>query len=244
MTSRKPTYMERKTWPGQSYVFEWTRQTCFRLNETRFCLLHSKAIQRVYQIWQVWLQLFRRQSCKRKENNSKTTIISALMRDEILANQQVQEWNNFRHLYKASSPCELTLAWNQTHISMKSTMSSFVLDLRYSWWSTPFLWIIDCIIKYTDTPLTSETQNNYGCIMQAIIVFHVKVKSERFTAAGSRCRQNLKYESWTTSLGRLRQKIAPKSVPHVQQDYFSSFNQSKSSICGVALALAAAVVIS
>ena len=166
MTSRKPTHMVRKTWPRQSYVFEWTRQTCFRLNETRLCLLHSKAIQRVYQVWQVLLQLFRRQSCKRKENNSKTTIISALMRDEILANQQVQEWNNFRHLYKASSPCEA-----QTHISMKSTMSSFVLDLRYSWWSTPFLWIIDCIVKYTDTPLNLESQNNYDCITQAIIVF-------------------------------------------------------------------------
>jgi len=143
MTSRKPTHMVRKTWPRQSYVFQWTRQTCFRLNETRLCLLHSKAIQRVWQVWQVWLQLFRRQSCKSKENNSKTTIINALMRDEILANQQVQEWNNFRHLYKASSPCEA-----QTHISMKSTMSSFVLDLRYSC-GTPFLWIIDCIIKYT-----------------------------------------------------------------------------------------------
>ena len=109
-------------------------------------------------------------------------------------------------------------------------MSSFVLDLRYSWWSTPFLWIIDCIIKYTDTPLISETQNNYGCIMQAIIVFHVKVKNERFTAAGSRCRQNLKHKSLTTSFGRLRQKIAPKSVPHVQQYYLlipHSTNQNR-----------------
>ena len=145
------------------------------------------------------------------------------MRDEILANQQVQEWNNFRHLYKASSPCEA-----QTHISMKSTMSSFVLDLRYSWWSTPFLWIIDCIIKYTDTPLTSETQNNYGCIMQAIIVFHVKVKNERFTAAGSRCRQNLKYESLTTSFGRLRQKIAPKACRTCSTTIFPhSTNQNR-----------------
>ena len=49
--------------------------------------------------------------------------------------------------------------------------------------------------------------------------FHVKAKNERFTAVSSRCRQNLKY-------GRLRQNIAPKSVPHVQHDYFSSFNQS------------------
>ena len=52
--------------------------------------------------------------------------------------------------------------------------------------------------------------------------FHVKAKSERFTAASSRCCQNLKYENFTSSFGRLRQNIAPKSVPH---DYFSSFNQ-------------------
>ena len=56
--------------------------------------------------------------------------------------------------------------------------------------------------------------------------FHVKAKSERFTAASSRCRQNLKYENFTSSFGRLCQNIAPKSMPHVQHDYFSSFNQS------------------
>ena len=56
--------------------------------------------------------------------------------------------------------------------------------------------------------------------------FHVKAKSERFTAASLRCRQNLKYENFTSSFGRLRQNIAPKSVPHVQHDYFSLFNQS------------------
>ena len=39
-----------------------------------------------------------------------------------------------------------------------------------------------------------------------------------FTAAGLRCRQNLIYEKFTLSFGRLRQKTALKSVPH---DYFS-----------------------
>ena len=51
-------------------------------------------------------------------------------------------------------------------------------------------------------------------------------ENERFIAAGSRCRQNLKYENFTPLFGRLRQKIPLKSVPHVQHDYFSSFNQS------------------
>ena len=56
--------------------------------------------------------------------------------------------------------------------------------------------------------------------------FHVKAKNERFTAASSCCLQNLIYENFTWSFGRLRQNIAPKSEPHVQHDYFSSFNQS------------------
>ena len=55
--------------------------------------------------------------------------------------------------------------------------------------------------------------------------FHVKAKRERFTAARSRCCQNLKYENFTSSFGILRQNIAPKSMPHVQHDYFSSFNE-------------------
>ena len=56
--------------------------------------------------------------------------------------------------------------------------------------------------------------------------FRVKAKKERLTASSSRCRQNLKYENFPSSFVRLRQNIAPKSVPHVQHDYFSSFNQS------------------
>ena len=56
--------------------------------------------------------------------------------------------------------------------------------------------------------------------------FLVKAKNKRFTAASSRCRRNLKYENFTWSFGRLRQNIAPKSMLHVQHDYFSSFNQS------------------
>ena len=54
--------------------------------------------------------------------------------------------------------------------------------------------------------------------------YHVKAKKERFSATGWRFRQNLKYENFPSSFGRPRQKIAPKSVLHVQHDYFSSFN--------------------
>ena len=49
---------------------------------------------------------------------------------------------------------------------------------------------------------------------------HVKAKNERFTPADSRCRVNFKYENFKSSLVRLRQNIAPKSVPHVQHEYF------------------------
>ena len=59
----------------------------------------------------------------------------------------------------------------------------------------------------------------------------------KITAAGSRRRPNLKlgslkndhgnckYENFTSSFGRLRQEIAPKSVPHVHNDSFSLFSQ-------------------
>ena len=57
-------------------------------------------------------------------------------------------------------------------------------------------------------------------------VFHVYAKNERFTAASSRRRQNLKYENFKLSFGKIRQSIAPKSVPQVKHDYFSTFNQS------------------
>ena len=51
--------------------------------------------------------------------------------------------------------------------------------------------------------------------------YRVKAKNERFTAASSLCRQNLKI-----NMKDCVEKITFESVPHVQQDYFSSFNQS------------------
>ena len=46
------------------------------------------------------------------------------------------------------------------------------------------------------------------------------------TIVFSRCCQNLKFGNFTLSFGRLRQRVVLKSVPHVQHDYFSSFDQS------------------
>ena len=50
--------------------------------------------------------------------------------------------------------------------------------------------------------------------------FHSKAENERFTAGSSRCNHNLMYENFRLSFGKLGPKIATKSVPHVQHDYF------------------------
>ena len=68
---------------------------------------------------------------------------------------------------------------------------------------------------------------------------HVKVvENVRFFATTSLCRQNLKFENLTSLFGKLRQGIVLKWVPHVQHDYFSSFNRSILSI-GVAVVVLA-----
>ena len=63
-------------------------------------------------------------------------------------------------------------------------------------------------------PRCTKTGEVHFCLLDTNR-FHVKPKNERFTAADSSCRQNHKCEN-LTSFGRLRQKNAPKSVPHVQ----------------------------
>ena len=65
------------------------------------------------------------------------------------------------------------------------------------------------------------------------MVFMQRQRIRRFTAAGLRCCENLKNANFTSSLER--QKFAPKSVPHVQLDYFSSFNQSNHSFVALSL---------
>ena len=58
--------------------------------------------------------------------------------------------------------------------------------------------------------------------------YHVKAKNKRFTAASSRCHQNL-----TINMKDCVEKIALERVLHVQQDYFSLIQPIKSLICGV-----------
>ena len=61
--------------------------------------------------------------------------------------------------------------------------------------------------------------------------FHVKTKN-----AGSRCRQNLKYENFTPSFARLRQNIAPKGRTCSTINFPHSTNQIM--ICDVVVAVA------
>ena len=57
--------------------------------------------------------------------------------------------------------------------------------------------------------------------------FHVKANNERFSyCSGLAMSSEPHYENFTSLFGRLRENIAPKSVPHVQHDYLSSFSQS------------------
>ena len=67
--------------------------------------------------------------------------------------------------------------------------------------------------------------------------FPVKADNENFTAAGSNCSQHLKYENSKSSFGGRRQKIARKSVSHVQHDLFFLIQPIISLICGVAVAV-------
>ena len=60
--------------------------------------------------------------------------------------------------------------------------------------------------------------------------FHAKAKR---SAAGSRCRQNPKYEHFTP--------LQWKSVPHVQHHYFALIQPIKSLICGIVVAVAVVV---
>lgn len=53
---------------------------------------------------------------------------------------------------------------------------------------------------------------------------------------GSRCRQNLKFGSFTLSFGRLRRQILLKCVPHMQHDFFPHL--AKSLFCGVVFVIA------
>ena len=80
---------------------------------------------------------------------------------------------------------------------------------------------------HTENSKTFNGNQSYGYVvyfrLDGANAFHVKAENEN---AGSRCRLNLIFDNFTWSFGRLRQKIAPISVSHVQRTYFSSFIQS------------------
>ena len=68
--------------------------------------------------------------------------------------------------------------------------------------------------------------------------FHVKAKNERFTAATSCCRQNLKYENFTSSFWQITSKhCTKKRAARVALLYFF-IPPIKSLICGVVVDVA------
>ena len=68
----------------------------------------------------------------------------------------------------------------------------------------------------------------FACAARMGQSVYVKAENERFTAhaTDSCCCENFKCENFTSSFGRIWKQIASKSVPHVQRDYISAFNQS------------------
>ena len=74
--------------------------------------------------------------------------------------------------------------------------------------------------------------NQYGIIAKKLNLTQTTTWCELFVTAAvvasstPYSNQNLKHEKFTSLFGSLRQKIAPKSVLHVQHNYFFSFNRS------------------
>ena len=66
--------------------------------------------------------------------------------------------------------------------------------------------------------------------------YHVKAKNEKHTAASSRCRQNLKYQNFTSLFGRLRQKLNQKGAERAARLFFH-IQPIKSLVCGVDVAV-------
>ena len=83
---------------------------------------------------------------------------------------------------------------------------------------------------------TKQVNCIFACLARKVSII-IKANDAGFTAAGWLCRHNLRYENFTSSFGRLRQKIASKRLPHVQHDHISSFNQSNHQFVALSLPL-------
>jgi len=72
--------------------------------------------------------------------------------------------------------------------------------------------------------------------------FSCKKKNERFTAASLRCCQNLKNENFTSSFGRLGQKVSPKNRAPRAARLFTLIQPIKSLICDVVVAISYSLI--
>ena len=68
--------------------------------------------------------------------------------------------------------------------------------------------------------------------------FHVRIENEIFPAAGLCCHQNLTYENFKSSFGRLCQKCCTKKHAACAAQLFFPIQPIKSLICGIVVAVA------
>ena len=64
---------------------------------------------------------------------------------------------------------------------------------------------------FTIIPYLSHYTKRARCTFVCLARMAVKAENENFIAAGLRCRQNLKYENFTSSFGILRQTLHQKA---------------------------------
>ena len=94
-----------------------------------------------------------------------------------------------------------------------------------------FLTILDWIeieyIRYQALKRITQSVSDLSPLWcHATLPLSYKRRKWKIYFFGSHLRPNLKFENFTSSLGRLRQRNVLKRVQRVQRDYFSSFNQS------------------
>ena len=85
-----------------------------------------------------------------------------------------------------------------------------------------------------------ETGEVHFCLLGSNGIY-VKAENEKFIAAGLRCRENRKYEKFTASSDRLRQKLHQKSCRTRSTILFFIIQPIKLLICGVAVVVAVVI---
>ena len=118
-------------------------------------------------------------------------------------------------------PCLFSLRAHKLRIVVKFRISSFHFSMNFQRMilAVTLLFCDSCFL------LASFIVDMARFKWTGISAVEVNIENERITVACSRC-ENLKFRNFTLSFSSSRQRIVLKCMPHVQHDYFSSFNQS------------------